>query len=303
MPDRVSVASSEFIRNVGYWQNEALRRPVGITHHGRERLVLATPEEFDTRQSTGDDQADLTHALFDVETLLDNLEDAYVALSGALRVTRSNAAAEALIGRSRDLLLGDGLGGVFPQPFAAILQEKLHRVLRARKPDAFSATLNESAFAIRAFPLSDGVGVLFGNRTEQHDQRVALGVGNAACEAANRHTHAAGVKLDVFGRIKAIHDSACVWLSLDHEEIEGRRLLDLLRADQRHAVSVVLDRVMLGGAPEEIEVVLVGRDRCEVAGLLTMASIQTDFVTHGAMALLVRSGEAAAERAPMRASA
>ena len=303
MPDRVSVASSEFIRNVGYWQNEALRRPVGITHHGRERLVLATPEEYDTRQGSGDDEPTLAHALFDVETLLDNLEDAYVALSSALRITRSNAAAEALIGRSRDLLLGDGVGGVFPQPFAAILQEKLHRVMRARKPDAFSATLNESAFSISAFPLSEGVGVLFGNRTEQHDQRVALSVANAACDAANRHTHAAGVRLDVFGRIKSIHNSACVWLGLERAEIEERRLVDLLRADQRHTVSVALDRVMLGGAPEEIDVVLLGRDRREVAGVLTLASIQTDFVTHGAMALLVRAGEASAERAPMRASA
>jgi PAS domain-containing protein len=191
MHDRVSVASSEFIRNVGYWQNEALRRPVGITHHGRERLVLATPEKYKASQGAG--EGHLTNGQFDAQIVLDNLEDGYVALNGSLRVAHANAAAATLIGRARDMMIGDGLGEVFPQPFAAILQEKLLRVMRARKPDAFAATLNDTVVSIRAFPLSEGVGVLLGNRTEQHDQRVALGVGTAACDAANRHSHAAGV--------------------------------------------------------------------------------------------------------------
>ncbi|MGH6952222.1 MAG: PAS domain-containing protein, partial [Vitreimonas sp.] len=127
--------------------------------------------------------------------------------------------------------------------------------------------------------------------------------GHAACEAANRHSQAAGVKLDVFGRIKAIHDSACTWLGLVRHQIEGRRLADLLRADRRHAVSAAFDRVMLGGPPEEVEVVLLGSEHCEIPGVLTLAPIQTEFVTHGAMALLVRRGDVSAERTPMKASA
>jgi hypothetical protein len=50
MPNRTSVSSADFIRSIGYWQNEALRQPISITHHGRERLVLAAP---DALQSSG----------------------------------------------------------------------------------------------------------------------------------------------------------------------------------------------------------------------------------------------------------
>ncbi|MCX7359855.1 MAG: hypothetical protein NT015_17165 [Alphaproteobacteria bacterium] len=40
----VQVTSGEFVREVGYWLNEALFEPVEITHHGKVRLVLAVPE-------------------------------------------------------------------------------------------------------------------------------------------------------------------------------------------------------------------------------------------------------------------
>ncbi|MEQ1819174.1 MAG: hypothetical protein ABL871_11240 [Terricaulis sp.] len=40
----VQVSSGEFVREVGYWLNEALFEPVEITHHGKVRLVLAVPE-------------------------------------------------------------------------------------------------------------------------------------------------------------------------------------------------------------------------------------------------------------------
>ena len=52
MSDRLSVSSADFVRNVGYWLNEALHRPISITHHGRERLVLALPREFNPRATT-----------------------------------------------------------------------------------------------------------------------------------------------------------------------------------------------------------------------------------------------------------
>lgn len=39
----VRVRSGEFVRNVGYWLNEALLQPVEITHHNKVKLVLAVP--------------------------------------------------------------------------------------------------------------------------------------------------------------------------------------------------------------------------------------------------------------------
>lgn len=43
----VRVTSGDFVRNVGYWLNEALLQPVEITHHNRVKLILAAPGDKD----------------------------------------------------------------------------------------------------------------------------------------------------------------------------------------------------------------------------------------------------------------
>ena len=47
MPEIVEVSAAEFQRELGRWQDEAMRRPLRITRHGRARLVLLSVEEFD----------------------------------------------------------------------------------------------------------------------------------------------------------------------------------------------------------------------------------------------------------------
>lgn len=41
-----TVTSREFQRHLGRYQDEALKEPVAITHHGRQRLVLVSVEEY-----------------------------------------------------------------------------------------------------------------------------------------------------------------------------------------------------------------------------------------------------------------
>jgi len=41
-----TVTSRDFQRNLGHYQDEALKEPVAITHHGRRRLVLISADEY-----------------------------------------------------------------------------------------------------------------------------------------------------------------------------------------------------------------------------------------------------------------
>ena len=88
MQNRVSVSSADFIRNIGHWQNEALRRPISITHHGRERLVLAAPDEFNAGATAETVvKASLAQLRADADAVLENLEDAFIAFDATLRVS------------------------------------------------------------------------------------------------------------------------------------------------------------------------------------------------------------------------
>ena len=288
MTNRVNVSSAEFIRNIGHWQNEALRRPISITHHGRERLVLASPEEFNV--GNGVDHStkhSLTELRADADAVLENLGDGFLAFDAALRVKRSNTVAEAFIGRSRDLLQGSLAAEFLPSPVGVVLSERLQRVMRTRKHEVFETAVQDRHISVRIFPLVEGAAVLFSNVTEQHDQRLDVGVGKALCAATNRHSQAAGIKLEATGRIKHVHDSFCAWSGFAREAVEGQRFVDLLPASQRREVGDMIEKALQGDATRAIEVTLIGSEGQEVSGVLTMAPIQIDFITHGVMAVWV----------------
>ena len=44
--DTVKVSAAEFQRNIGRYQDIALRQPVAVTRNGRESCVLISVEEF-----------------------------------------------------------------------------------------------------------------------------------------------------------------------------------------------------------------------------------------------------------------
>jgi prevent-host-death family protein len=45
--DTLKVSAAEFQRNIGRYQDLALRRPVAVTRNGRESTVLISSEEFE----------------------------------------------------------------------------------------------------------------------------------------------------------------------------------------------------------------------------------------------------------------
>jgi prevent-host-death family protein len=42
----ITVSASEFQRNIGRYQDEALKQAVAITSNGRERVVMVSAEEY-----------------------------------------------------------------------------------------------------------------------------------------------------------------------------------------------------------------------------------------------------------------
>ena len=290
MPERVSVTSAEFIRNIGFWQNEALRRPVSITHHGRERLVLATPDAISSQGAAIDGSLARLRADADADAdaIMQNLEDGFLVFDAKLRLARCNVAAAALIGRSRDVLRGQAMPELMPSPLGLLLQARLQRVLRARKPEDCAGVLGAVQVSARIFPVSQGVAVLLKNVTEHQDHRMRLGVGDALCAATNHHPHVAGIKLDAAGRVIAADRGFHVWSGLAAEEIAGKRLIDLVPTGQRRQVATALDGVLHDGAAQRTEFVLIHRDGEEVSGVLSLAPIQIDLSTQGAMAVWVR---------------
>ncbi len=292
MPNRISVSSAEFIRNIGYWQNEALRQPVSITHHGRERLVLSAPDVLST-SSAEDSSHGLAKLRADVAAVQENLEDGYLSVDAALCVRHSNSVAQAISGLSRGDLEGAAILQALPQPLASILADRVQRVMRTRQAERFEVGAQDNRhFAVTVFPVSVGAGVLLRNTTELRVLRQRLEEGEAMQQAVRRHPRAAAIKLDARARIESIDTTFAAWSGFAAADVVGHRVIDLVSAGQRRDVAEMIERVLRDGESCEISLTMLGKRGDEMPGDLALAPILTDFAAHGAFALFVPASPA-----------
>lgn len=288
MPDRVAVTSAEFIRNIGYWQGEALRHPISITHHGRERLVLATPDRFGAGPGVASAESEqaLVEQRAEMSAILANVEDCFFAFDARQRVVSCNTLGEAFSGRAAKDILGMTALDILPQPLASIVHERIARVVRSRKPDRFEANAFDGRrIEARIFPLHEGAAALLHNITETYALRRALERAHALDAAVRVHPRAAAIRLDARARIEAVDDVFCRLSGFQRDDVLGHRFLDLTAPLQRREIGELIERVMRDGVTHEASLTLVAKRGAELSGQLTLAPILSDAIAHGAQAI------------------
>ena len=241
MPDRISVSSADFVRNIGMWQEKALHGPIAITYHGRERLVLVAAESF----SVSNDSGAPLETVDQLAALLNNMAEGFVAISEDYIVTAVNHVAEAYFGRSRQGMEGAHFTSVFPMLEGSLLADQVRRVIRSREPATFefeSLVFPGRRLECRVFPLLRGVGILFVNVTEREALRGALAEAEAMRASANQHPDVAVATCDVRGRLTHADARFCAWVGFDPNAILHCRFVDIVAPVSRREVSDALER-------------------------------------------------------------
>lgn len=112
----------------------------------------------------------------DPSTLLDQISDACYALDAEWRFTLVNRRAEALLGRSREELLGRNCWECFPEAAELGFGKHYERARATGRMVSFDQyyPLHERWYAVRAHPVTDGVLVYFHDDTERREQERRL---------------------------------------------------------------------------------------------------------------------------------
>ncbi len=282
--ERVRVSSADFIRNIGLWQAEALRSPISITHHGRERLVLAAPELFRASENEGADEGIAVRAA--LWAVMENLEDAYVAFDSQLRVRALNPAAEAFAGRACDDLMDGGFIDALPPVLRAVLVGRLQRVQKRRKSDAFEFNSDAGTrLHVRVFPSGEGVCILFHNLTHEYDLTRRLEERDALEHAVRKLPGLVSIRLDPRGRIEVAGDELFRSLGFAPNDVVGHRFFDLVAVNWRRDAATLFEAVLRDREPAGALIVMMSRKGEETQGYLSLAPILADFTAQGAQAL------------------
>lgn len=292
MSNRVSVSSAEFIRNIGHWQNEAMRQPISITHHGRDRLVLAAASAF--KNATSPDagvSAELATLKAASAAVLEHMDEGYLGFDSQGRITHANAVAESFIGAARDGLAGRTVFDALPDPMAAMLADRLTRVLRSRRAEAFECGAFDGRHAaIRVFPMPAGAAALLSNITEQIALRRERESGLALEHAVRAHERLAIIQLDAHSRIETVDAAFSAWSGFSAAELKGHRFADLIATRARRDLMAAFERALRESAAARAEIVLIGKRGDEISGRAAIAPMLSDFVARGAQIVWAREG-------------
>lgn len=283
MPNRIAVPSSDFIRNVGRWQDEALRQPIYITHHGRERLVLAAFEVFTSTSSPDDTREDgASRALrAALDAILENMSEGFIAVDTSLQVLSCNGAAAMMVGRTREDVRGSPVGSLWSDMFSRVLVDRLRRSIRLSKVETFeSAAIEGRHVTVRVFPMTTGAAFFIQNVTElmrlsrEHE---AL----AAMKAALNVSQAAMISLDGAGRVSEVDENFAQWTAFEPARIVGHRFVDVVSAEDRPKVTAMLARTVTTGVAECGVMRLLGPNGDAIAFSIGVAGVFSEFAPRG----------------------
>lgn len=98
-----------------------------------------------------------------VSGILESITDAFFALDRQWRITYVNKAAEPLLRKAREDLLGKNLWDEFPEAVGSTFYNEYHRVLLEQVPTQFEEYYPpfDAWFEVHAYPRADGVAVYF----------------------------------------------------------------------------------------------------------------------------------------------
>ena len=118
------------------------------------------------------DVNDVKQAADGLAGVVDDFEHACIGLDGGLSVAYLNAAAEGLLGRKRQDLLGKSFGDSFPEAADSVLAGKLREALRERRALSFEASMghaqHKDLYAVRVLPHAGGVSIVCRRAPQPH---------------------------------------------------------------------------------------------------------------------------------------
>lgn len=283
----VTVSAAELRRNFGVWQERAFASPIVVVRHGKPRLVLSSAAQFFAEASGANASQDAA-ILNAYAGIPEHSSEALVVLNRDLNVLAVNRILEDLAGRHASNIVGRPVIELFSDPARDLVMGHLKHVLYSGTPAQFdvpSVLVEGRHYGFSVFPHAHGVAALIVNRSGEAALRdeletyrsLAAGVA-LAVDLAHLRLNARGAVEDAnshFARITGLRDAASA----------RPPFLDLVAVQNRPQAADALDVVLAGGAPQRLQIALLGAER-SLAVDLTLSPIWRGPAIKGATAIL-----------------
>ncbi|KTE17684.1 PAS domain-containing protein [Sphingopyxis sp. H115] len=291
-PETQRVSAADFIRGFANWRLQSARKPVVVTHHGKDAHVLISLDEY-RRLGAGADAAmratdSVQRSLAD---LAESIRDAVILIDRQWRIAAVNPAATDMLEASGADLIGASLTAAMPRIEGSLLSHYIIRLIDHRErfsgeiPDALRPRQWLRADLVPvpiggALILRDVSGVM--EEFAGNDARQALLV---AIEAQGGIGHA---RISVREAIETANATLTGLIGVEPTAIRRVRFSALLAISYRAAFAEALESLFRTGEPKRLASQIVTRDGDAIDVDLTIAEIRGPYAVDGAVVLVTR---------------
>lgn len=290
-PQRVSAA--EFIRGFANWRLQAARKPVVVTHHGKDAHVLISLDDY--RRLDGEAAGDVALASDMLQASLagvaDSIRDGVILIDRQQRIAALNPAASDMLERSAGGLIGEALTAALPAFNDSLIRHHVIRLIDYR--ERFSGDV-PGLFRPRQWhhvdlvPLPVGGAIIFRDVSEAMEDFAAGDARQAIIDAVEIDGGIGHARLSVRETIDAANATLTDMIGVDAAAIRRVRFSALLAVGQRSAFAEALEAVFRSGEPARVASQMVTRDGSAIEVGLTIVEVRGRYSSDGAVVLVTR---------------
>jgi len=288
-PQRVSAA--DFIRGFANWRLQSARKPVVVTHHGKDAHVLISLDDY--RRLDGDVAREVAAASDILQSslagLVESVRDGVILIDRQRRIAALNPAASDMLEIAAAGLVGEELAVAVPGLRDSLILHHINRLLDHRERfsgDVPGMLRPRQWLHVDLVPLPVGGAIILRDVSDAIEGFAAGDMRQAMLDAIEIDGGIGHARISVRETVEAANPMLTDLLGVDAAAIRRVRFSVLLAVGQRSAFVEALESVFRLGAPVRIASQMVTRDGSVVDVALTIAEVRGPYASDGAVVLV-----------------
>lgn len=280
------VSAADFIRGFANWRLQSARKPVVVTHHGKDAHVLISLDDYRRLGDGAISGLDLRDSL---AGLVESIRDGVIMIDRERRIAAVNPAASDMLETAAADLVGRDLTEALPVLGGHLLFAHVNRALdhRERFTGEVPGLLRPHQW-LRAelIPLPIGGALVLRDISAAMDE-MSIGHARRALEnAIEAHGDIGHASVSVREAVETANDALMAMVGVDVTAIRRVRFSALIATGERHNFTDALEEVFRTGASARLPSALVTREGMALPVTLSIAERRGTHVSEGAIIIV-----------------
>ena len=288
IPDRVSAA--DFIRGFASWRLQSARRPVVVTHHGKDAHVLISLDDYRRLGSDGCQSGNGRLQESQI-LLLESVRDCVILIDREQRIAALNPAASDMFEIAASSLVGQPLVPALPMLETSVLFPHILRMIdhRERFTGELPSLLRPGQWLrVDLIPLPVGGAIVLRDISETILAREAADAQHAVIRALDIDGGIGHALLSVRETIDYANPALTEMIGANEQAIRRVRFSALLPLAARNQFAEAFETLFRTGAPLRQASELLSREGMPVPVTLSIVERRGTYGSEGAAILVTR---------------